>query len=102
MSDITREVIIDLLPAYFSGEASEQTRQVVEAYFERDSEFAHMARSMNDRLLQAVPAQLPEDHQMRTLRRTQATIAWRVVALGIGLTFIMMAVLIGMAFLLTQ
>ena len=41
--NVTREVIYDLLPAYFAGDASSDTRALVEAYFETDPEFARMA-----------------------------------------------------------
>jgi len=40
---VTREVIYDLLPAYFAGDASDDTRALIEAYFETDPEFARMA-----------------------------------------------------------
>jgi anti-sigma factor RsiW len=90
VTEVTREVIIDLLPAYFSGEASEQTRQLVEGYFEGDPEFARMARHMNDKLLQAVPVELPQNHQMKTLRRAQSATMWRVIALAVVLLFITM------------
>ena len=40
---VTREVIYDLLPAYFAGDASDDTRALVEAYFDTDPEFARMA-----------------------------------------------------------
>ena len=40
---VTREVIYDLLPSYFAGDASDDTRALVEAYFESDPEFGRMA-----------------------------------------------------------
>jgi anti-sigma factor RsiW len=40
---VTRDVIYDLLPAYFAGDASDDTRALVEAYFETDPEFGRMA-----------------------------------------------------------
>ena len=40
---VTREVIYDLLPSYFAGDASNDTRALIEAYFETDPEFARMA-----------------------------------------------------------
>jgi anti-sigma factor RsiW len=40
---VTRDVIYDLLPAYFAGDASDDTRALVEAYFESDPEFGRMA-----------------------------------------------------------
>ncbi len=41
---VEREVIIDLLPAYFSGEASAATRTLVEEYFRQDPDFEKKAR----------------------------------------------------------
>ena len=40
---VTRDVIYDLLPAYFASDASDDTRALVEAYFETDPEFGRMA-----------------------------------------------------------
>jgi len=40
---VTREVIYDLLPAYFAGEVSDDTRALVEEYFTSDPEFGRMA-----------------------------------------------------------
>jgi len=47
---IEREVIIDLLPAYFSGEASAATRTLVEEYFREHPDFEKTARSANSPL----------------------------------------------------
>lgn len=40
---ITRDVILDLLPLYLAGEASEDTRQLVEAYLATDAKLARLA-----------------------------------------------------------
>jgi len=42
---LEQDVIVDLLPAYFSGEASAATRAVVEDYFQENPEFAKTARA---------------------------------------------------------
>ena len=41
--NVTREVIYDLLPAYFAGEASADTRALVEEFFATDPELGRMA-----------------------------------------------------------
>lgn len=41
---ISRKVVMDLLPAYFSGEASAQTREIVETYLAGDPAFAERVR----------------------------------------------------------
>jgi hypothetical protein len=43
--NITREVVTDLLPVYFSGEASGDTKVLVEDYFRQDPDFERVARS---------------------------------------------------------
>lgn len=43
--NITREVVTDLLPVYFSGEASGDTKALVEDYFRQDPDFERIARS---------------------------------------------------------
>ena len=51
--NVTREVVADLLPAYFSGEASRDTKSLVEEYFRQDPDFERIARSGGTPLLLA-------------------------------------------------
>ena len=58
---LEREVIIDLLPAYFSGEASAATRALVEDYFREHPDFERSARGAGDWLDRLnVPAAAPD------------------------------------------
>ncbi|MGH9730621.1 MAG: hypothetical protein ACRD4A_02895 [Candidatus Acidiferrales bacterium] len=43
--NVTREVVTDLLPVYFSGEASGDTKTLVEDYFRGDPDFERIARN---------------------------------------------------------
>ena len=43
--NVTREVVTNLLPIYFSGEASGDTKVLVEDYFRQDPDFERIARS---------------------------------------------------------
>jgi anti-sigma factor RsiW len=54
--NVTREVILDLLPAYLSGEASPATRTLVEEHIKQDAELAQRLRLlMADNLAKAAP-----------------------------------------------
>ena len=44
--NVTREVVTDLLPIYFSDEASADTKVLVEDYFRQDPDFERIARSV--------------------------------------------------------
>jgi len=43
--NVTREVVADLLPIYFAGEASGDTKLLVEDYFRQDPDFERIARN---------------------------------------------------------
>ena len=47
--NVTREVVTDLLPIYFSDEASADTKVLVEDYFRQDPDFERIARAQHRR-----------------------------------------------------
>ena len=55
--NITRGVVTDLLPVYFSGDASDDTKSLVEDYFRQNPDFERLARSAGTPLetLRATP-----------------------------------------------
>jgi hypothetical protein len=70
--NVTREVINDLWPLYTSGEASADTRALVEAFLRADPEFAGLLnRRGEEGLLRHDLPELPPDHEARALRRTK-------------------------------
>ena len=69
---VTREVVTDLWPLYVEGEASADTKALVEVFLEREPEFAGvLRRTSGDNLLNPAAVSLPVDHERRTLLRTQ-------------------------------
>jgi predicted anti-sigma-YlaC factor YlaD len=86
--NVTREVILDLLPVYLAGEASPATRALVEEYLKQDAELAQRIRlQMADSLATAVPSALPPDLELRSLRRTRTLLGWQKWLFGLGITF---------------
>ena len=86
--NVTRDVITDLLPLVLAGEASEDSRKLVESYLERDPELARLAQARPPRLSSdAVPAPLEKEVEMKTLERTRKLLSWRSAALGCGVFF---------------
>ncbi|HXN71073.1 MAG TPA: hypothetical protein VN861_00805 [Candidatus Acidoferrales bacterium] len=86
--NVTREVILDLLPVYLAGEASPDTRALVEEYMEQDKELAQRIRvQWADNLDKITPAALPPDLELRSLRRTRAIIGWQKWLFGFGICF---------------
>jgi len=73
--EITRNVINDLLPAYLAGEASADTRALIEEFLRRDPELASQINEQKkleflDSTLKGAPT-MPMDHEVQTLARTK-------------------------------
>lgn len=67
----TRDVVVDLWPLYASGEASPDTRALVEAFIAEDSEFGDRLRREEGAGLAPPSLALPRDHERTTLLRVQ-------------------------------
>ena len=75
--NMTRDVAIDLLPAYLAGEASADSRALVEEFARQDAEFARMLDAQrrefaaSARGLHGPVGELSPDHELRTLVRAR-------------------------------
>jgi len=72
MSPVTRDVVSDLWPLYASGEASADTRALVDAFLAADPAFAATLRASTDTTITAAagPA-LPPGHDLLALDLTR-------------------------------
>lgn len=70
--NITREVIIDLWPAYTADEASADTRALIEEFLQQDTEFARLLQEKDDEdLLMSTAPSLPPDREAQALNQTK-------------------------------
>ena len=90
--NVTREVILDLLPVYLAGEASPATRELVEEYMKQDPDLAKRIRQQwSESFAKVAPSALPPDLELRTLRRTRKLIGWQKWLFGFGIFFTAMS-----------
>ena len=68
--DVSSAIVSDLWPVYAAGEASPESRALVETYLASDPDLARMLRDSGNVILGAVPA-LPPDHELKTLELTK-------------------------------
>ena len=67
--DITKNVILDLLPLYVADEVSADTRVLVEKYLETDPELANVAKQLEVmEKPKDIPVPLSQDDKMRAFR----------------------------------
>lgn len=86
---ITRDVVTDLLPLYESGEASPDTRALVEAYFRSDPEFERLVKAART-ASPGVATSTDVVHgalELEALRRTRKALRIRSWIMGFAIFF---------------
>lgn len=88
MENVTRDVIVDLWPLYVSGEASQATRGLIEAFLREDPEFA---RELSQDASVPLPGHdvpsLPPDQELKTLARIKRRLAGPISLLQLAILF---------------
>lgn len=80
--EVTREVILDLLPLYFADEASEETKALVEEHLKSDPDLARLAKQWKDRLPAPPPAPVDTEAQAQAYYRAQRMITARTITIA--------------------
>lgn len=89
---IPQHVILDLLPLYFDGEVSIETRDLIEDYLKHDPQLAKLAEQANVALsLQGIPAPLKKETEMEALKKVRKLMVQHNVFLGLAVILTLMA-----------
>lgn len=95
---ITRDVVSDLLPAYVSGEATADTRALIEELSANDADIARLVASArqerSDPMLQN-PVPLPPNIERETVVRTRALLRRRSWTLALALCLTLTPIMFG-------
>ncbi|MCJ7537190.1 MAG: hypothetical protein MUO57_16805 [Anaerolineales bacterium] len=105
--EISRNVILDLLPLYIAGEASPETRALVKDYLETDPELAKIAEKLSAaELLKEVPIPITKEHEMEAYQEAKLQqrryIITLVAVISAIFLFMMAAALAGLFFLIPR
>ena len=93
--EITRDVILDLLPLYLADEVSADTRALVEKYLETDPELANIAeQSATIELPEDIPIPLAKDDKMEAYREAKRIMFRRIVILAVVISFALLTLLV--------
>ena len=83
---VSREVILDLLPLYFADEASEKTRALIEEHLESDADLARLAKQWQERLPAPPPPPVDTEAEAQAYHRAQRQITIRTVGVACCIT----------------
>jgi hypothetical protein len=99
--DITRDVVNDLLPAYYSGDASPDTRRLIDEYFRQHPDFhaeAERASAILRRVGDVEPPARDSAGERLALTRAKRILRWQQVLLALATTFTLNAISLGFSF----
>lgn len=89
---VTRDVIYDLLPGYFSGEISPDTRALVDEFLQQDPEFSKMLERFRAVFRAAPPAVARGEqevfHRVRGHLQKRSELRGYVFAFGLAAVFV--------------
>jgi hypothetical protein len=93
--EITRNVILDLLPLYLANEVSEDTRILVNKYLEVDMELAELTKQqINKILVDDFPAPLTTDRELDIYLETKRLMFRRTVLIAAVVGFALLTIII--------
>jgi len=83
--NITRNVILDLLPLYVANEVSADTKALIEKYLETDSELANVAKQLATmEKPKEIPAPISQDDKMMAYRKARRRqILYAIILAGV-------------------
>jgi hypothetical protein len=99
MENVPRNVILDLLPVYIAGEASEETRALVEEFAQNDPQIARLIRTgklESEALSPKMPT--PDNLEMKTMKRIRRSIRRQMWYVAFATASILMLPLVAMLF----
>jgi anti-sigma factor RsiW len=105
--EISRNVILDLLPLYIADEASPESRLLVEEYLETDPELANIAEKLSAaELIEEVPIPITKEHEMEAYQEAKLQqrryIITLVAIIAVIFLFMMAAALAGLFLLIPR
>ncbi|HNN15050.1 MAG TPA: hypothetical protein PKL78_15925 [Anaerolineales bacterium] len=86
---ITRDIITDLLPVYLSGEASADTKALVEEFLKQEPDFAKLIGG-NGAVLPEGQINISKDNEMDTLNKTSKLLRNRSTYLAFTILFLLL------------
>ena len=97
--EITRNVILDLLPLYLANEVSADTRALIEKYLETDQELANVAKhSTAIELKGNIPVPLSKNDEMKTFKKAKRLIIMHTLILAGVIAFALFLIALAVSF----
>lgn len=98
MKEVTKDVILDLLPLYLAGEVSDDTAALVKEYLEADPELAETAKEMAKAdSLGKVPIPFKKDTALETYQEAKKWMTIRTLGLTALFALILICLIVAVS-----
>lgn len=91
--EISRKVILDLLPLYIAGEVSEDSRKLIEDYLERDEELKRLAERIGNSDLKEIPMAEKTELSLDAYKKANKWMVLRTLGLALIISLSLMGLL---------
>ena len=99
MTELSRDIVLDLIPLYLAGEASESTIAAVERYLEHDEGLAEYIRSARDEREHAAETErMSADLEMRSMQKTRGALRRQRWLFALAIAFTAMGLAVRISF----
>jgi hypothetical protein len=88
---VTRDVILDLLPLYFAGQVSADTKKLVDEFLQTDPDFASMSQRFDAVLKEHGSVPEPAASERHAFERTRMLLRYRNQTIGLAIAFSLMS-----------
>jgi hypothetical protein len=96
--EVTRNVILDLLPLYLAGETSADTQALVKNYLKHDPDLAQLAWQWQERLPEPPPSPVRPDAQALAYLEAKRQMEIRTIGLAAAIAAGLIAVIAMVSF----
>lgn len=99
MESVHRNIILDLLPVYFAGEASEESRALVEEFARNDAQIGRLIRAGKlESAATTLKVALPENLEVKAMKRLRSSIRRQMLYVALTTASLLMVPLVAMQF----
>ena len=92
--EITRDIVLDLLPLYLAGELSDDSRRVVEGYLKNDPDLSRQVEDMGALPENDVPVPIHKEREMEAYRKVRRLMVLRTLGLALIIAGTLLAILL--------
>jgi anti-sigma factor RsiW len=92
--DITREIILDLLPLYLAGELSDDSRAAVDQFLSDDPELSRQVREIEALHADQIPLPLHKEREMEAYRKVRRLMVLRTLGLAVIIAGTLLAIVL--------